>query len=150
MCRHRDQAGYSLLEALIAIVLTAFVILGLAGALVAAIKSSTVAERMQVVDSATSSFTESLKAMPYPGTGDCPTLQDYRDAWAAFPDAWTAPPGVNVSITGIEHWHPDGTDKGTYTADCPGPGADPYVHRLTVEVDLDDYTRTAQTVVTQR
>ncbi|MCZ7630127.1 MAG: hypothetical protein M5U19_14270 [Microthrixaceae bacterium] len=92
--------------------MTSTVILGLAGSLLAAIKSSEVADRVQRADSALGSFTESLKTMPYPASavpGDCPSLAEYRDAWTDYGssgDAWSAPSGVTLSITEIEHWQP--------------------------------------------
>lgn len=156
MQRHRGQSGYSLLEALIAIVLTSMVIVGLAGALLAAIRSSEVARRVQRADSALGSFTESLKTMPYPDAGDlavgnCPSVTEYQAAWSAYADRWIPPADIAVSISGIEHWQPTGTDKGSFTAACPAVGEDdPYANRLTVTVEIDGDSRNAQVVVTKR
>lgn len=156
MKTRREQAGWSLVEALISIMLTSIVILGLAGSLLAAIKSSEVADRVQRADSALGSFTESLKTMPYPTSAvpdGCPSLAEYRDAWTGYVEAWPAPTGVTLSITDIEHWQPDGTDKGTYTTDCPevsGSPHDPLTHRLTVEVEMKGKSRSAEVVVTRR
>lgn len=153
MRAHRGEAGYSLLEALVSVLLTSFVILGLAGSLLAAIKSSEVADRVQRADSALGSFTESLKTMPYPTVvdpGNCPSLEAYQDAWDSYADAWPAPQGVTLAITEIEHWQPSGTDVGAYTDDCPDPSGDPFTHRLTVSVEIKGKERQAQVVVTQR
>lgn len=170
MQTRRGQSGYGLFEALVSIMLTAFVILGLAGSLLAAIKSSEVADRVQRTDSALGSFTESLKSMDYPevdpvsgtysGGSECPELADFSSAWENFPEAWAPPPELGVDkdpvsgqdrleIVDVEHWQPDGTDMGSYTAACPGAG-DPYTHRLTVEVTLGEKSRKAQVVVTRR
>jgi type II secretory pathway pseudopilin PulG len=162
MQTHREQAGYSLLEVLISIMLTSMVILGLAGSLLAAIKSSEVAERVQRADSALGSFTESLKTMDYPapdsvtglydGLSECPGLSDYKDAWNSYLDAWVPSPQLGIDkleITGVEHWYRDGTDVGTYTDVCPTTG-DPYTHRLTVEVEIENKARSAQVVVVHR
>lgn len=167
---NREQAGYSLLEALVSILLTSFVILGLAGSLLAAIKSSEVADRVQRADSALGSFTESLKTMDYPepdpatglydGGSQCPGLVDYEDGWSSYADAWAPSDELGIDkdavtgdykleITAVEHWQPDGTDIGTYTADCPTTG-DPYTHRLTVEVEIKNKARSAQVVVVHR
>lgn len=154
MQTRRAQSGYSLLEALVSILLTSVVILGLAGSLLAAIKSSEVADRVQRADSALGSFTESLKTMDYPTPatpGDCPSLDDYRTAWNDFGvsgNAWPAPAGVTLSITGIEHWQPDPTDSGSYVDTCDD--GDAYTHRLTVEVEIKGRSRSAQVVVTRR
>ena len=146
-----EQAGYGLVEALVSVLLTSVVILALAGSLLTAIKSSAVADRVQRADSAIGSFTESLKSMPYPTTmpaGECPDLQDYRDAWAGYGDAWPGADGVTLEITGIEHWQTGGGDAGSYGAACDG--GDPLAHRLTVEVTIEDRSRSAQVVVTGR
>lgn len=163
MHQHRNQAGYSLLEALVAIMLTSMVILGLAGALLAAVKSSAVADRVQRADSALGSFTESLKTMDYPDDGDpatCPTLADFEAGWDSYSDAWEPPAELRIDkdpvtgeheleMVGIEHWQPDGTDMGSYAAACPSAG-DPHTHRLTVEVTIAEKSRRAQVVVSQR
>lgn len=148
----RGQAGFGLLEALVSILLTSMVILGLAGSLLAAIKSSAIAERVQRADSALGSFTESLKTMGYPappnaGGGDCPELADFEDQWNAFGERWQPPTGdTSIAITAVEHWQPD---TGTYTSACPS-GGDPYTHLLTVEVSIDGKDRSAQVVVADR
>lgn len=154
-CQRSRQSGYGLLETLVAIMLTSVVILALAGSLLTAIKSSEVADRVQRADSSLGSFTESLRAMPYPVTavpGDCPGLIDYRDAWTTYQsagDGWSPPPDVTLEIKAIEHWQPDGTDMGSYTGTCPSSG-DSSSHRLTVEVEMAGRSRSAQVVVSQR
>ena len=148
----RGQAGFGLLEALISIFLTSFVVLGLAGALLASIKSSAVAEEVQRADSALGSFTESLKTMGYPqpphdGGSSCPELQDFEDQWNDFAERWQPPSGdVSARISAIEHWQPD---SGSYASICPSSG-DPYSHLLTVEVSIDGKARSAQVVVADR
>ncbi|MCO5322466.1 MAG: type II secretion system GspH family protein [Microthrixaceae bacterium] len=148
----RGQAGFGLLEALVSILLTSMVILGLAGSLLAAIKSSAIAERVQRADSALGSFTESLKTMGYPeppnsGGGACPELADFDEQWDAFGDRWQPPSGdISVAITAVEHWQPD---SGSYASTCPS-GGDPYTHLLTVEVSIEGKERSAQVVVADR
>ena len=148
----RGQAGFGLLEALISIFLTSFVVLGLAGALLAAIGSSRVADEVQRADSALGSFTESLKTMGYPqppheDDGDCPELVDFEEQWNAFGERWQPATGdVSVAISVVEHWQPD---SGTYASVCP-PGGDPHTHLLTVEVSTDGEVRSAQVVVANR
>ncbi|MFV0315458.1 MAG: hypothetical protein ACK5O2_00655 [Microthrixaceae bacterium] len=141
-----QQSGYGLVEALVSIMLTSVVILGLAGSLLTAIKSSGVSERVQRADSAIGSFTESLRSMPYPSaSGTCPDLNDYRSAWGNYPERWVPPADISIEIVGVEHWQPTGTDAGSFTATCPAE--DPSTHRLTVEVGLDGRDRTAQVVL---
>ena len=57
-------------------------------------------------------------------------------------------PKKALEITGIEHWQTGGGDAGSYGATCDG--GDPLAHRLTVEVTIEDRSRSAQVVVTGR
>lgn len=141
--RSRDDSGFLLVEVVISIALISMVILALAVGLLTAIRSSDAANRQQIVDSALSSASESIRSMPYPSSAStCPTEVDYQSAYDAYPEAWAAP-GVVVTVAGIEHWDPT---NGSYDSSCPGP-LDPLVHRLTLEVDVGDDDASAQVVV---
>ena len=146
----RGQAGFTLLEALVSILLTSFVILALGAALLAAIRSSAVAEEVQHADSALGSLTESIKSMGYPEPphsdgGECPEVVDFEDQWNAFADRWQPPAGISIGFTEVEHWQPD---SGDYASTCLAGNT--RVHLLTVEVSIDGETRSAQVVVSDR
>ncbi|MFV0318601.1 MAG: hypothetical protein ACK5O2_16765 [Microthrixaceae bacterium] len=144
------QGGFGLVESLVSVVLTSMVIIALVGALLAAVRSSEAADRVQRADSAIGSFTESIKSMPYPtSAGGCPSLSDVRTGWANYPDAWSPPPGITIEIEQIAHWQPTGADAGSYAATCP-PGGDPSAHLLTVSVSSKGRTRLAEVVMADR
>ena len=142
-----NQGGFSLLETLVSIALTAIVVLALAAGLLTTIKSSDIAARVQVADSSLSSFAESLRSMHYPepSVGTCPTadgVDGYATAYGAYADAWSAP-DVTTEVLSIEHWDPSTQD---FTSSCPATG-NPHVHRLTIGVEIDGESTTGQVVV---
>lgn len=142
----QDQGGFTLIEAVISIAITAMVILGLAAGLLTAVRSSDAAARTQRKDSALASFSESLKTAPYPEVASgCPSLTDFQTSWddyVADGKGWTDPDVSNATITGVEYWDPG---SGDYEPACPG--ADAHVNRLTLEVTVHGETSVGQVVV---
>ena len=149
MLRRRGSAGLTLLESLVSILLTSLVILGLAAGLLTSVRSSEQAQRVQRLDSSLSSFSESLRSMPYPTVsppGTCPQLTDFKSAWATYQltEGWIPPAGTTAEIIGVEHWQPSGAQVGTYDTAC---ATDPHAHRLTLEVTESGHSVEGQTVM---
>lgn len=144
------QAGFSLIESVVSIALTSIVIVALAAGLLASIRSSTAADRVQRADAALASFSESLRAMPAPpeGADGCPHLSGpdgFTDGYADFVtsgEGWSLP-GVSTAITKIEHWEPS---TGEFATSCPA-GGNPHVHRLSLSVAVDGDSAVGQVVV---
>lgn len=152
--RARGQAGLSLIESLISVVLVSLVVLGLAGGFLTMMRATEASSSRQRTDAAITSFTESLKSVPYTpcvtgrtGPQDAAAYQSFYETWDG---RWTPPADAAVSdrrITGVEYWSPAnvGGSAGDYVASCPG--ADAGAQRLTVSVTVNGSTATGQVVI---
>ncbi|MEX0768960.1 MAG: type II secretion system protein [Microthrixaceae bacterium] len=138
MKSRRTQAGATLVEVLIAIALVGILVLALASGMLTLIKTSTETTKQQQVELALGSFTESLKSGPYT---KCAVLVP----GSPYPGTarWVPPqPGMNASLIKIEYWNPISK---SFDQTCPG-SVDKGTQRLTIQVDLDNHTSTAQFV----
>jgi Tfp pilus assembly protein PilV len=145
--RPRPQGGFTLLEAIVSLALVSTVVLALASGLLTSVRSSDSAKRTQEIDASLSSFAESIKTAPYPTAGgSCPTGSEFQVAYDAWPDRWSQG-GVTTEVISAEPWDPS---SGEYTSSCPG--ADPFVHLLTLRVERsgDGNSTTGKVVVAKR
>lgn len=148
----RSSSGFLLIEVIISVALTSIVILGLAVGMLASVRSSAAADRIQRVDSALGSFSESLRTMEVPATaaGACPTLggaggfSAAYDAYVSSGDGWSHE-DVQTQITGIEFWDPA---AGSYVDTCPASG-DPGAYRLDLRAEVLGDEAVGQVVVSR-
>ena len=134
----RSQTGATLVEVLIALALVGILVLALASGMLTLIKTSTETTKQQQVELALGSFTESLKSGPYT---KCAALV----AGSPYPNTtdWVPPQSsMTASLVKIEYWDKSST---SFVAACPASG-DQGTQRLTVQVNLEDRSSTAQVV----
>jgi Tfp pilus assembly protein PilV len=127
--RHRGQTGTSLVEVLVFVFVVVPVVLTGAAGLLTAMRTSEQAEERQQMETALSSYGESLRVMPY---RNCATAAAYSAEHAAWPGRWTPPatevaPG-GLSVVGVEYW-----DQATrsFVSTCTADGG---AQRLTLQV----------------
>lgn len=138
MSSRRSQAGATLVEVLIAIALVGILVLALASGMLTLIKTSTETTKQQQVELALGSFTESLKSGPYTKCAGLVAGSPYPDTAAWVPSQ----PTMTASLIKIEYWD---KSSGSFVSSCPATG-DQGAQRLTVQVDLEDRSSTAQVV----
>lgn len=142
----RGQGGFTLVESLVAVVLVGLVVLALAGGMVTLLATTAASANEQRLQTGLTSFTESVKAMPY---RDCASLDEVRTDYAAWSGRWDPPSGMTVTITDVEYWNPAaGSEAGEFQPTCPGGGTtDRGAQRLSVHVTWNGDTATTETVV---
>lgn len=121
--RPRDQRGSSLIEVLIAVVLTGSVVLAIAGGLLTLVKTSADTSDSQRTQLLLNNFAESLQASDYvpcdTAAGMGPST--YMDALLAAEDGWTPPADAEASVDNVEYWSTDGASPG-FVGECPTTG----------------------------
>lgn len=141
--RRAGQAGSSLVEVLVAVVLAGVTVLAIAAGLLTITVAGAGAESRQDLQSALAGYTESLKILPFDECADGGAAPgDYQAAEAADPAAFEPPDRVALQVTRVEHWDPE---TASFVDHCPS--ADSSAQRLSVRADLDERTSTAQVVV---
>ncbi len=146
------QAGFSLIEILICVVLVGTVILALAAGMLTLVRTSSGTSQRQQIQLSLGSYTESLKASPYlPCNGPVPpTTSSYEAAYGAWPERWTpVKPGMTARIIEVEFWDETAGPQGAFVAACAG-GLDQGTQRLTVQIDWRGRTGTAEVVKSYR
>jgi Tfp pilus assembly protein PilV len=163
--RARGQAGISLIESLIAVVLVSLVVLGLAGGFLTMMGATEASSSRQRREAALTSFTESLKQLSMVTPAQSPLLSytdcdpavtpsalasDYTTRYRSWPGRWqpSADNAVsNQTISDVEYWHPSGSGSsaGTYDHNCAG--SDHGAQRLTVTVDVAGDQATGQVTI---
>ena len=146
------QAGFSLIEILICVVLVGTVILALAAGMLTLVRTSNGTSQRQQIQLSLGSYTESLKASPYLPCGGPvqPTTSNYEAAYGAWPEHWTpVKPGMTAQIVEVEFWDETAGPQGAFVAACPG-GLDQGTQRLTVQIDWRGRTGTAEVVKSYR
>lgn len=134
------QAGFSLIEVVIAVALVSLSVLSLAMGFLTLMRANAATAAQQEADHAAANFSESLKAAGYQpcAPGSTP---DY-DADAAL---WSPPSGVQVRVVHVEYWSPASR---AYVDSCPS--GDTGTQRVTVRAEFRDRERTAQIVKRNR
>lgn len=157
----REQAGFSLLEVLIAIVLTSTVILAIGAGMLTLMRSSKRAEDRQHMQLAISSFTESIKSIDYLDCGRVENgdgvVQPGEYDYVSYPNHFDADSlGVDsLSIVSIDYWKrgssTDPADAETFvplaSSSCGAiPPTDTGAQRFTVKLSYRDLTSQASIV----
>jgi Tfp pilus assembly protein PilV len=153
--RSAGQAGLSLVESIITVLLASVVVLALAGAMLTLITTSRATSDAQRIQAALTSYTESLKAAPYVA---CPVagqdVAQLADDYEQAASTWTPPAAagpedvVTVGIDRIEFWEPAAgaaPTAGRFRTTCPT--ADGGAQRISVTVTRGGQSVSGQTVV---
>lgn len=142
----RGQSGFTLIEALLAILLISTIIVGLISGLFTAMIASSTNEDSQRIEAALVSYGASVKRMPYDTT--CAAVDGtYSTAYVAWPEPgkWAIPAGMTAIIRKPKYWRDVATgaaggDRG-WANSCPG-GKDPGAQLLTLEITYNGKTQT--------
>jgi len=141
----RPQAGFSLVEVVIAVALTGLVVLALAYAMVTLVTTNRQASEAQQVDQALGGFSENLKAAEYLR---CAGPADYRDLLDTWSEAWQAPrDAMTAEVVAVNHWDASTDD---FTGGCAAEADDAGAQRLTLRVQWRDLERSTQIVKRDR
>jgi Tfp pilus assembly protein PilV len=137
--RSRSEAGFSLVEILVCVVLMSTVILALASGMLTLVRTTGSTSERQQIQLALGSFTESLKTTP--PYVICRDAAEYEADYAAAADSWKPDPARNIDleVTGVEYWDRNATAAsntvaGAFAVNCPPGENGP--QRLTVKVTL--------------
>lgn len=145
----RSEAGASLIEVMIALLLLSLVISALAAGLVTFMKVNALTSRHQQLTHAVGNTAEALKASPYrlcdSPTGGAATATQYNQAYGAWEFRWEPLENMTVEVINVEFWNPTSRDFITDTATACH-GGDPGAQRLTVEVRWQGEQRRGQVV----
>lgn len=129
--RVRPQAGFSLVEILICIMLASTVILALAYGMLTLMRVNKVTSEREQIQLAIGSFTERLVASKYIPCSTGPALQPTAANYNSLPDRWVPTrSGMTAKVTKVEFWD-DSAKK--FVGSCPA-GLDQGTQRLGVEV----------------
>lgn len=147
MSGRRSQAGFSLVEVLICVMLVSIVILGLAAGMLTLLRVTKATSERQQIEVALGRFTENLLVSAYipcaPTPAPSPNVTNYNNV----PGRWNPEkPGMTATIIGVEYWN-DAQKK--FASTCP-PGLDQGTQRLKVQVEWRGRTGTAQIVKSYR
>lgn len=139
----RGDSGFSLIEVLLALGLATLVVMGLAAGFLTTISASDAASSRQRREAALTSFSESLKALPYV---ECTAAGADADGYMAAYEAglgsgssWQPSADADVSdldVVDVTYWTPAGSgpSAGTFSDAC-GP-TDHGAQRLTVSLKV--------------
>lgn len=106
----RDEAGYTLTEALAALLLLSIAIAAIVGAIGSSIVSSRVHRNLVTEDTAVRAYASQLAQTTYQ---PCAGIGTYNPMTGA-------PGGMTVTITGISYWN--GSNSGAnFVSSCPSP-----------------------------
>lgn len=141
-----QQAGFSLLEVLVAVMLVGLVVLGLATAFLTMVRTNRMTSEQQRVDHALNDVTETLKATHYvpctPGAAPAPG-ERIAPYLAAVPAQIN---GVRLQLLDVTYRDPSGE---VFAPTCP-PSGDAGTQLITVHGQFGGRERNAQIVVRAR
>lgn len=140
------QSGFTMVEVVIALFLAGMVVLSLAIAMLAIVRTNALNSERQRVDAAMTSFSESVRGVGYVACGASPppSAAAYLDLQQQDSDSWSPPTGIEVDITEVDFWDgAPGQDR--YVSGCPA--ADGGAQRLTLRATLGSLERSAQVVI---
>ena len=143
----RDQAGFSLIEVLICIMLAGTVILGLAYGMLTLMRVNKSTSEREQIQLAIGNYTERILVSKYIPCAAAPAQQPTVANYNALPGLWTPTlSGMTAKITKVEYWN-DSTER--FVAACPTT-SDQGTQRLNVEVAWRGRTGTGQVVIAHR
>ena len=151
MQRRRGQAGATLVEILMMLVVTVPLVLTASLGMFTAVGSSATTTTRQHLEATLSSYSESLRVMP--AAEPCASAAELEAHWSSWSDRWQ-PESVgdagapDLRILEVTHW--DGSTA-SFSADCVAPedpeGSSAHdAQRIVVEVRLGDQALTGTVV----
>lgn len=145
--RVRTQAGFSLVELLVCLLLASTVILALAYGMLTLMRVNKSTSEREQIQIALGNYTERLVASKYIPCAPEPAPQPTSANYSALPNRWTPTrPGMTARVTKVEFW--DESQK-KFVNSCP-TGLDQGTQRLGVEVQWRDRKGTGQIVTFYR
>jgi hypothetical protein len=144
--RHRrGDAGETLVELLITIVVLGTSVLGVMGAVATAVGTSTLDRRQVQAQAVLRGWGEKVAGVDDAAYGDCLGTSGVA---AATPAPAALPAGFGAAVTGVSYWN---TATGAFGAACT-PGSDPGLRRVTLRLTADSllypgFTQTLDVVV---
>ncbi len=131
------QGGFSLVEVLVALVLSSMVVIALAAGLLTLVRVTASTNERQQLQLAAGNFSESMKAFDYLR---CGSDADYESAYGAWASKWNPPDGFTAEIVEVEYWtRVTGTDgPGAFQSACPDPAQDEGTQLVTLRVEKDN------------
>lgn len=141
----RPQSGFSFIEVLVVLMLSATVITAIAGGMLTLMKVNRGTAEIETIELALGSYTERLLVSPYLPCGATPADQPTAGDYNAIPGVWTPPRAdMTATVISVEFWDHDAAQ---FVDSCPADGDDG-TQRLNVEVSYRDRTGSAQIVTT--
>lgn len=135
------QAGFSLMEILVTIMLVSVAVVALALGFLTLVRTNRSTYEQQQVDHAATNYAESLKASQYEPCAPAAAEPDYSSGT----DLWAPSGGVQVQVIDVEYWN---SSSRTFQPQCPG--SDAGAQRLTIRAQWGDHDRQAQIVKRNR
>jgi Tfp pilus assembly protein PilV len=144
--RCRGEGGFTLTEALAALIILGVAVFGIVTAMGASIVTSDVHRKNVTADAVLKSWAERLNSIPYQ---ECATegVPQYQPSAMSV----NVPTGYTASIATVRYWNGDGaTDTpATFSSTCPG-APDNGVQQLTLQVRSADGRGTQQLTILKR
>jgi Tfp pilus assembly protein PilV len=144
--RCRGEGGFTLTEALAALIILGVAVFGILTAMGASAVTSDVHRKSVTSDAIVKSWAERLNSVVYQ---ECATaaVPQYQPAAMAV----TVPTGFTASITSIRYWNGDGgtNTPATFSASCPG-APDNGVQQITLLVKSSDNRGKQQVTILKR
>jgi len=134
-CRScRSQGGFSLIEVLVALVLSSMVVMALAAGLLTLVRVTASTNERQQLQLAAGNFSESMKAFDYL---QCGTDADYESAYGAWGSKWNPPVGFTAEVVQVEYWTrvTETAGPGAFQSACPDPAQDEGTQLVTLRVE---------------
>jgi len=122
LARARSQAGLTLVESLVALLLASIVVLALAAGVFTMLRTTQEVSAAQRKQAALTQATESIKAEPF---SQCATTATYAAA---------VPAGTTVDRIEYLDAPSAGAEVGTFRAACPSNPAEDRVQRITISI----------------
>ena len=141
--RVRSQAGFSLIETIVALFLVSVVVLALAAGMFTLLRTTAVTSRAQRMQAALTTAAESAKGLPYK---PCAVAMDYGGTAPTWDDPTD---DATVEVLSVRYWDAPGAaaELGRFTATCPA--MDLGAQRVTVQVTIGGESQTAEIVKRQ-
>lgn len=137
--RKRNQLGATLIEILVVMAVMVPVVLAASYGLLLTVKLSSSTNTRQNLEAAATSYSESLKTIPYT---NCAEPSDYQGKAGL----WTAPAGSGISmeIVGVQYWNQSTRDYSSMN--CPTPEADQGTQLVIVKATNSEYSTELEVV----
>lgn len=132
----RTDAGFTLMEVLVAAFLVSIIFVIMAAGLTTSIKSSSLLRYNQEISQAITNYSEQIKAGTY---ADCASASSFPDPLPAFTEF---DPTLRARVTSVRYWN---AASAAYSTSCPSP--DTGAQEITLSVTLHGVVRTGSFVM---